>query len=423
MTQQKVNSKLFFGNIPSELREETYYAYIDVIDSNYCRFDCVVKKIADELNISNETILTLPSIIFEVNLNTILFNKFFASENLETLESEWVVIKISKDTEEFNLIQFFNFVQVGEQSNNYGIESLTLFEDLEEASQTKIKDLKKATTIEQSSKEEVEDFIKEIENRIKTQSHVNVYNVGQGNCNAVVCEKNIPRLYYDVGGGFGPNKNTYPVEFRLCHTHKPPVILSHWDLDHIQIAIYDPKILESKWLVPSHLTISVTAMKVALELITNKRLICWNDNLAAGKFNNNLIIKCTGNPNIKNDSGLTLLISNDGNEFIMLPGDASFEKIPYDPNIKYIGLVASHHGAKSSVKNVPHAASSGIIAYSFGDKNTYNHPFSEAITEYTKKGWKNSRYTTNGNIGMISNLKIFNTPCPYSCALRLMQVY
>src|SRR5579871_3626379 len=63
-----------------------------------------------------------------------------------------------------------------------------------------------------------------------------VYDVGQGNCNAILGGNHFthhPILYFDMGGGVLNNAHTYPNALgSLCGFMHPPVVLSHWDWDH-----------------------------------------------------------------------------------------------------------------------------------------------------------------------------------------------
>jgi hypothetical protein len=427
-----VNPELFKGQAPSELTGETYYAYLDSVEKidsiTYLRFDCILKKYADSVSIDKETILNLPSIIIELSGKSDKINEKFNTRgrfSLYNLESRWMVIKTSLRESAFTQKQYFNFIQVGnpEISNNYDFESVILPRYLDSDSQTKIREIVSATTLDESTEQDVKSFLDTLP--IRNLSHVNVYNVGQGNCNALVTINNQPLIYFDIGGGFGANKSSYPANFRICTTRNPPVILSHWDVDHIQTAVVDSRILDSKWLVPKHKSISSTAMHIAQTLINRGNLVCWNSSITHYEFSNHRIVKCSGIPSSKNNSGLALFVNYGTNKFVILPGDATFSKIPHYPTGDFIGLVASHHGAKASINGMPLSAGDlNMLAYSYGQHNTHNHPHILAQSTYQANGWSNRRDTINGSIAMKSSPCLLDVPCCNTeCSLDVLQHY
>ena len=276
----------------------------------------------------------------------------------------------------------------------------------------------------ESTELEIKEFLESLD--LSNLSYVNVYNVGQGNCNALVTDRNQPIMYFDVGGGSGANSGTYPANFKLCTTQNPSIILSHWDVDHIQSAVFDSNLLNCKWLVPRHSSISATAMHIAQTLVNRGNLICWNNVIPFYNFHNHRLVKCTGNPNYKNNSGLALFVNYKMTNYCLLPGDATFNKIPHFPNGNLIGLVASHHGARSGINGMPTAFKPAMLAYSFGTANTHRHAHSSAVKSYKLHGWGNGLETQNGNIAMTSGLINLNPPCAgitNNCSLSIIQQF
>ena len=78
------NPNLFKGEKPSELLPETYYAYLDTIEQIdnefHIQFDCVVKKVIDETQISSETLMDLPSIIISTKVLLVILKVFLIIE-------------------------------------------------------------------------------------------------------------------------------------------------------------------------------------------------------------------------------------------------------------------------------------------------------------------------------------------------------
>ena len=58
-----------------------------------------------------------------------------------------------------------------------------------------------------------------------------VYDVGQGNANALLNEYLIPEMYFDPVRLFMVIKNS-TQNLVFCFTNNPAIILSHWDADH-----------------------------------------------------------------------------------------------------------------------------------------------------------------------------------------------
>jgi len=429
----KPNPNLFKGEKPTELLPETYYAYLDTVEQIdnefYIQFDCVVKKVVDETQISSEALMDLPSIIISTKGSVSEIKSLFNYGSLYQLESQWMVIKTQFNKSDSKLSQnlYFNFQEVrSENSLSYNLESIRLFRDLSTEEQAKVRELERATILEESPAEEITEFFNEAERRLSNLSHVNVYNVGQGNCVGLVTSENQPLLYFDVGGGYKRNAHTYPAVFKLCNTRNPPVILSHWDQDHYQTAVLDTEeeIFNSKWLVPFQ-KIGITAKHIAYALQQRNNLLCWNSELLPRyDFNNFSIVKCFGDPKYKNSSGLALFVNQRDGNHILLPGDAKFAKIPDCSNERFTGLVVSHHGSSGEINGMPNSNLPAMTVYSFGINNHENHPTEKAKKAYSNKGWVNKTETVNGSIAMTSNLADLNPPCgSINCTLNVIQHY
>lgn len=432
------NPNLFKGEKPTELLPETYYAYLDTIeqiDNEYhIQFDCIVKKDVDRDQMSTESLMNLPSIIINTKGSVSEIKSLFKYGNLYQLESQWMVIKTQFNKTDSGISQnlYFNFQEVRSKNQlSYNLESVRLFRDLSPAEQAKVRELERATILEESPVEDINEFLKNAEQRLNNISHVNVYNVGQGNCIGLVDSTNRPLLYFDVGGGFNANADTYPPNFKLCNTDNPPVILSHWDQDHYQTAVLDldENILNSKWFVPIQ-KIGKTAKHIAYALQQRQNLICWNKSLPQRlDFSSFTIVKCTGDLKNKNHSGLALFVGQENDNHILLPGDSKFSKIPDCLSEHFTGLVASHHGAYGEIKGLPDANFPGMLVYSYGlhpdgSINSHKHPHEPAKTAYMNKGWCDVRETINGNIAMTKKSNMFSLypPCHAYKRLKISRI-
>jgi hypothetical protein len=430
MNSPKVNQKLFKGDAPKELQPKTYYAYLDSIEKIYgttfLRFDCIEKKIADGFQINKESIIGLPSVVVDISGPNHIIDKLFGISRVLAIynfESQWMVINTSTEKSELTVSEFFNFTQVGNDQtfSDYSLQSVILANQLDSESVSKIAEIKSATQLTESPKDDILSFISQ--QQLDNFSHVNIYNVGQGNCIALVDSHNVPLLYFDVGGGSGANSFTYPPNFKLCHFANPSVILSHWDLDHIVTAVYDAQLLKTKWLVPVQAPLSNTAFQIASALQTRSNLFCWNTSIGMEiSLGNHFITKCSAKSTNKNSSGLAMYINYGKANFTLLPGDATFYLIPNVNSRKLIGMAASHHGAKSSKNGMPHGVIPSMLAYSFGANNTHRHAHLDARNKYIENNWGVGLETVNGNIALTLNPAHMNVSCNCQCvSLNVIQ--
>jgi hypothetical protein len=251
---------------------------------------------------------------------------------------------------------------------------------------------------------EIAQHLKEIDPNEDNYNY-NVYNVGQGSLTAITCLKNIPVLYYDLGGAFWIFPDSYPNTLRVCFCIAKTIILSHWDLDHVETARRllnnDPKHLKGiTWILPRQ-PLTPFYASIAKKMGQNGRLLFWSN---AGEKRINFwgghLIKCTGKT--KNDSGIALYLNKIKNHGAILnPGDAKFGFIDISAKENLTGLVASHHGGNFDFDNTPNSISRGDIAYSHGNK--YGHPTLNAVNNYERKSWVNRIDTTGGSISFSFN--------------------
>ncbi len=233
------------------------------------------------------------------------------------------------------------------------------------------------------------------------RTFVGVYNVGQGSCSAVCMALALPLIYYDFGGGVTRNAKTYPKDLRFCFSENPPVVLSHWDLDHWVSGLKHPNALDLKWLVPRQ-RMGATHLKFANKLQSRNNLLIWPANLTDVSFSYGRIWKLPKHRN-RNYSGLVLVAQvNDGSDSanVLCPGDSPYGQVPTGAGSSFHGLIATHHGGNYPGDYPPPPAGSGHIVYSFGVCNSYNHPRSAAVKRHQSSGWKHRRDTPTGHAAL-----------------------
>lgn len=258
---------------------------------------------------------------------------------------------------------------------------------------------------------------------------VAVYDVGQGNCNAIVDCYEHPRIYFDLGWSPNFHAKSRPhqqPDFFACEEHAtPPVVLSHWDMDHWCYAIansaYNPGSLTTKheWKEEALQRFWIARAPQAEEhklgplaqnfyrALERKKLLpglssvlLWPDAAKRIYFSAGWLEACSPpieTPENRNNSGIAMFVRPDPKgPAILLTGDADFPCIPSVAGRKKVplaGLVAPHHGANITLGTVPlpKKGSPSRLVMSVGAGNSYGHPKQDAINEYQKKGWLASR--------------------------------
>lgn len=231
---------------------------------------------------------------------------------------------------------------------------------------------------------------------------VAVYNVGQGNCNAVCDEMSTPILYFDLGGGCLANSRTYPPKMDFCFSKNPAVILSHWDFDHWFSAEKTSVPPHVRWIAPKQ-SIGPRTLKFAKRLAGLGTLRLWPPSVLGVSTGPVSIVRCSGTS--KNDSGLAMYVDlgrGGAHNIVLCPADAAFNCLPSSPpgRRRLSGLVATHHGSAHVGSGLPRPAKEHLLAYSFGAGNTYRHPRPAAQAAYLAAGWANARATPAGHIAL-----------------------
>lgn len=315
------------------------------------------------------------------------------------IETRWSLVSLNGNKSVTANIQKSSITDIDETS----IEHIRLLDGRKSEDKTILKELKNRFSLTNLGVKDIEQ-IRKIETDINSikPKFVTVYNVGQGNANAICDTKDSePLLYFDLGGGCYNNAITYPKLKTFSTKRDPIVFLSHWDFDHFYTAFKDKQLQKLNWIVPDQL-VGANTHKFAQNIHLQGKLFLWTN--VKPISNKSLEINlCTGKN--RNDSGLAIFVkSNDqaGSKFTLLPGDARYKCIPSIQNYNLNQLVASHHGATYKGKLHVPVTSSGSIAYSYGKNNTYSHPQNGMIRECKAKGWKSRKDTIKGNIAFLS---------------------
>ncbi|MBE7564152.1 hypothetical protein H7F10_14715 [Acidithiobacillus sp. HP-6] len=249
-----------------------------------------------------------------------------------------------------------------------------------------------------------QDTIEELLNHLipkQKDNYLAVYNVGQGACLAVLTNSLQPALYFDLGGGCGTNAGTYPANFQPCFTLNPPVVLSHWDMDHWISGDRHQSAQQLPWIVPRQ-ALGPSHMRFAQKLQSHGSLNIWPNNLTSVITPFGEIHKL---PNTldRNNSGLVFVAKvgpHNDKVHVLCPGDAKYVKLIPQISLPHSlgGLIATHHGGLYR-RDIPPQASTNphYIAYSYGQGNSYRHPHHQTVNKHLTAGWTTRRDSISGD--------------------------
>jgi hypothetical protein len=343
---------------------------------------------------------------------------------LEEMESQWVGLAISKNPTPYPIDLF-------EENNRNEAQRwfVKSFEAIDWNDARSLQD--KISLNELFQNQSGEYFFKELQklsSDVPEEIHSTVvFNVGQGACHALY-HHGAPFMYFDVGGGSFRNRHTYLNTRNLCVSQKPTILLSHWDVDHVETAVRDTRFHELKWIVPLQ-AMGLYHLRLAYNIARHGQLWIWPNTLHQHDCDLFRIVKCTGPNNSKNHSGLALYLKKETQSAqtlpkieILLPADAAYCYIPDSDKQELSGLVATHHGAEFPVNNnpVPVTHKPNAIVYSFGNGNSYHHPRHNSIVAHTNAHRVNRFDSINGDFAFLFNGNIPVSTCGNrNCDLNL----
>jgi hypothetical protein len=264
---------------------------------------------------------------------------------------------------------------------------------------------------------------------------IGVMDVGQGSCNLIYDAEGNPRFYFDVGcpkGMYGASANSPILSPGPCvgNGHLTTIILSHWHDDHFNMALLSDNYLHLRgllWIMPNQ-PFGPNAAGLFNSIQPANRFV-WplGQSMRRGDI---IIIGCARAAGIPardmNNSGIAIVIQIDpvNGRYALLPGDASFQSIPYRPQGTIVWMTAPHHGSKTHLVPAHIPVAGGIqtrIAISYGimpttGRHPYKHPSPVAIAAYqastileTAEDHPNSGnppVPPRGNISMCNNAPV-----------------
>lgn len=221
-------------------------------------------------------------------------------------------------------------------------------------------------------------------------------------------------LHYDAGWPVAFNSHTVPGSSGI-NIGRAPVLLSHWDWDHLHGYYVFPQLQASPWFTPVQI-LGPGASRVAAQLDAQDLLV----GLGVPPGNTYSIALrsvpsftrcgtigvCAGNAGNRNQTGLACTIDLATGSTLLMTGDAD-----YGLAIAALGcttsfdrLVVTHHGAQfGGVAPLPRQEDAQAVV-SYGKGNTYRHPHPDMVRRHP--GWCIEHTADHGTISRGSRLII-----------------
>ena len=230
-----------------------------------------------------------------------------------------------------------------------------------------------------------------------------VYDVGQGNCNALVNSGGQPLCYFDFGAAVRHHANTYPSGLsNFCFCHAPPIILSHWDWDHWAAGNICTRAQGMSWIAPRQ-TLGAVHRTFAQSIVNSGNLLICPSSALPVTVGAITIEHCTGTT--KNDSGLAVQLEGvdmqGATRVALLPGDARYTAIPGRKNT-FRHIVSPHHGATLASKWTPTCPGTvdERLVHSCGNPNQWNHPTTITRQRHDSTGWNDTTVNSTAHINL-----------------------
>lgn len=296
---------------------------------------------------------------------------------------------------------------------------------------------------------------------------VGIYDVGQANLCAVVDDFEHPLVFFDLGWPVcfnhksNPDMNSFnPFAFE-DDRFKTPVVLSHFDWDHWAYAYKSGKAVWDKekgywkskivfradainrpWLVrrpnyenhklgASHINFIQTLSKQAL-FDGSKALNIWPNNSDEISSESITVFKCkpesetpTTPAFLRNNESLAMLVMDmRGNAKVLLCGDADYPSIPEEYRELLSGIVAPHHGGKTTPRSTPNAVGHGRMVMSTYPGCYSNIPSLDVENEAKLNGWElfktSDRVQCSNNAACITGNKLIRLSTSPRCGCGIV---
>lgn len=222
---------------------------------------------------------------------------------------------------------------------------------------------------------------------------IRIRDVGQASFITLENEEGKAIMHFDAGIPTPFNAHTVTKRvLKKIRIDPAPVLISHWDWDHIHAGLSFSVMQKLEWVAPDQ-PIGPSAARLAQMLAAQGTLAIWPQGKKL-RFSFGLVAQCNGKSNL-NDSGIAVRVSLAKKYNALLPGDAAHKVIPTSLRRRLTALVCTHHGGKLAPLDTPPKPipQRNILIISCGHQNIYEHPDSNALRCYRNAGWTSHQYT------------------------------
>lgn len=218
-----------------------------------------------------------------------------------------------------------------------------------------------------------------------------VRDVGQASFASFLSDKGIPVAHFDAGWPISYNRRTAPKRPPSVPKHAP-VILSHWDWDHLHAFYKCPNLKRVRWLTPVQ-PLGPGAQKVARQLRNSGLLIGYTGPDVF--FGSGALIHCNGSN--QNNSGFAIAVLIRSGKSALLVGDADYQELgSHWAGSGFDLLTVTHHGANFAGQPPMPKSNAALAVISVGRANVYKHPRLTALLKHRRAGWRITM--TAGNV-------------------------
>lgn len=207
-----------------------------------------------------------------------------------------------------------------------------------------------------------------------------VRDVGQASFVTAVDKKSRQLFHFDAGWPIAFNGKTAPKAIPVL-TPSVPVILSHWDFDHLLGFYRFPVLQMSDWIVPVQ-KYGPGARRIANQLHAHGRLHGYHGRRIQHE---NIDLFCCQGHHPMNDTGFAITVTLATGRRVSMIGDATYSCAILKGAVH--GLVVTHHGADFEGPAVRAAARQSPAIVSVGRGNVYRHPRSAALAKHRISRW------------------------------------
>lgn len=227
---------------------------------------------------------------------------------------------------------------------------------------------------------------------LRNINRIVVRDVGQASFVSFLSNKGVQVAHFDAGWPISYNKRTAPRKSPSVPKHAP-VILSHWDWDHLHAFYKCTNLKKVRWLTPVQ-PLGPGAQKVARQLRNSGLLIGYFG--PDMFFGSGALIHCNGRD--QNNSGFALALLISSGKFALLVGDADYQELgSLWAGSEYDLLAVTHHGANFAGQPPNPKPGAALAVISVGRANVYKHPRLQALLKHRRAGWRITMTAGNGN--------------------------